>query len=232
MPYIVAALLASALLTVEQCMRQRLWFRVEASFWWLARLVVEAAFALVLTGVLLHLPKDLISLNEVLLGVVAGLAAPRAFGRTQITLWERNLNPVNLAYVRATKPLNELIDEYSAEAQRVYVESVIRPAAKAGDLKPDQIAEAFRRHLAGRRHMTEVERTERLAFITRIQEDSVSDDRKVAALVLRAWEIGAYKALQHLLEPLPRRRYGAITSVKKMIGKTGVDWCTDRKAET
>ena len=130
MPYIVAGLVASALLLVEQCMRQRLWFRVEASVWWLSRLAVEAIFALVLTGVLLHLPKDLISLNEVLLGVVAGLAAPRAFGRTQISLWERNLNPVNLAYVRATKPLNELIDEYSAEAQRVYVESVIRRRRK------------------------------------------------------------------------------------------------------
>jgi hypothetical protein len=232
MPYVVAALVASALLLVEQCFVQHLWFRFDALIWWVLRLTLEAAFAVVLTGVLLGSPKALLSLNGVLLGLVAGIAAPRAFGRVQIRLWNRNLNPVNLAYTRGSKPLNEFIDESSAEAQRVYVETVIRPAARAGDLRPGEIAEAFRRHLAGRRHLTEVELTERLSFISGIEEDTVPDDLKVAALVLRAWQIGAYKALQHMLRPLPRRRYGVISTSKRALSRMGINWCANRGAPT
>lgn len=217
MPYLVAGLLAGGVLVAEQHWRHRLWFTAQASVWWTARIAVEAAFALTLTGMLLHLPKQLISLNAILLGVVAGLAAPRAFGRTQLSIWERNCNLINLAYHRLTRQLDEFIDEHSAEAQRKYVEDVIRPAANAGDLDPDEIAESFRRHLGGRRLMSEVDRTKRIAFITEILDDTVPDDEKVAALVLKAWQIGAYKALQDKLKPLPRRRYGAINTTKGLL---------------
>jgi hypothetical protein len=211
-PYIVAALLAGFLLVAEQHWRQRLWFSAGATAWWAARIAVEAASALALAAALLHVPQQLISLNGIVLGVVAGLAAPRTFGRTQVSIGERNLNPINLAYQRAAQPFDELIDESSAEAQRQYVDDVIRPAAKNGQLNPTEIADAFRKHLGGRHLMREVDRTKRLAFITDIQEDTIPDDEKVALLVLKAWEIGAYKALQDLLKPLPGRRYKFIRS--------------------
>lgn len=222
MPYIVAALMAGVLLVAEQHWRQRLWFKVEAAAWWILRIAVEAAFALALTAALLNVPKQLISLNAIVLGVVAGLAAPRAFGRTQVPIGERNFNPINLAYQRTTQPLDELIDEGSAEAQRRYVDEVIRPAAKAGQLSPTEIAEAFRQHLGGRHLMGEVDRTRRLAFIGEILEDTIPNDEKVALLVLKAWEIGAYRALQDLLKPLPRRRYGAIDTTRSVLGRLGI----------
>jgi hypothetical protein len=221
-PYIVAALVAGVLLVAEQHWRQRLWFKVEAAAWWTVRVVVEGTFALVLAAALLHVPKQLISLNAVVLGVVAGLAAPRAFGRTQVPIGERNFNPINLAYQRITQPLDELIDEGSAEAQRRYVDEVIRPAAKAGQLSPTEIADAFRQHLGGRHLIGEVDRTKRLSFIKDILEDTIPEDEKVAALVLKAWEIGAYKALQDLLKPLPRRRYGAIDTTRRVLGRLGI----------
>lgn len=219
MPYIAAGLVAALLLLAEQLWRQRLWFTFEAVLWWTARVLVEAGIALVLAFGLRQVPAHLLSFNGILLGLVAGAAAPRAFGRTRLTAFERNFNPVNLAYQRVTAPLDEAIDESSAEAQRLYVEEVIRPAADEGRLEADVIAEAFRQHLSGRRLMSSVERTARLSFITEIIEDDVPDDEKVAALVFKAWEIGAYKALQDKLKPLRRRRYGSLKTARSVAAR-------------
>lgn len=209
MPYVVAVLVAGVALLAEQHWRQRLWFTVPALPWWVLRVLAEAAIALALTAALRQVPSSVLSLNGVLLGVVAGLAAPRVFGRTKLALFQHNINIINLAYERVTHPLNELIDQGSAEVQRLYVRDTIRPAAREGRLNPTEIAEAFRQHLSGRHLMSEVERTERLNFIKDILADVIPDDEKVAALVLKAWQIDAYGALQNMLKPLPRRRYGA-----------------------
>lgn len=217
MPYVIGGLTAAAVLLAEQRLRLRLWFTFPALPWWFFRAVVEAALALALVAALRRVPASVISLNGIVLGVVAGLAAPRALGRTQLSVLDRNLNPINLAYQRATVPLDEAIDESSAECQRKYVGQVIFPAAQRGDLDANEIAEAFRQHLGGRRLMSNAERAARLAFINEIMEDNAPHGEKVGALVLKAWEIGAYRALQDKLKPLPRRRYGAPKWVRKIL---------------
>lgn len=210
--------MAAVALFAEQRFSLRLWFTFPALPSWLLRAVVEAALALAVVAALRRVPASVISLNGIVLGVVAGLAAPRALGRTQLSLFDRNFNPVNLAYQRATVGLDQAIDESSAECQRKYVGDVILPAAERGELDAEEIAEAFRQHLGGRRLMNNAERTARLAFINEIMEDDhASPYQKVGALVLKAWEIGAYKALQDKLKPLPRRRYGAPGWVRTIL---------------
>jgi hypothetical protein len=216
-PYIAAAVVAGGLLLAEQIWRQRLWFTFPASAWWAGRLAVEAGIALALTAALRSVPSHILSINGILLGVVAGMAAPRVFGRTQVAIKDHNLNLINLAYVRATEPLDEQIDESSAEVQRQYVNQVIRPAAREGRLNPTDIAQEFIRHLSGRHGMPEADRVARISYIKTILDDTIPDDEKVGALVLKAWEIGAYKALQTMLKPLPRRRYGAKTTAERFL---------------
>jgi hypothetical protein len=208
-PYFVAALVAASALLAEQRWKQRLWFYVPALPWWVLRVLVEAGIAMALTAGVRQVPAKLLTLNGVLLGLLAGLAAPRVFGRTKLPLAQHNLNLINLAYERAAQPLDTLIDQGSAEAQRLFVRDTIRPAARQGQLDPQEIAEAFRQHLSGRHLMSEVERTEKLTYITDILADAIPDDEKVAALVLNAWQIDAYDALRDTLKPLGRRRYGA-----------------------
>jgi hypothetical protein len=215
--YVIAGLTAAAVLVAEQRFRLRLWFTFPALPWWVFRAVVETALALALVAALRRVPASIVSLNGIVLGVVAGLAAPRALGRTQFSVLDRNVNPINLAYQRATVPLDEAIDESSAECQRRYVGQVILPAAERGELNAETIAEAFRQHLSGRHLMSSAERAARLAFINEIMEDSAPDHQKVGALVLKAWEIGAYRALQDELRPLPRRRYGAPAWLRGML---------------
>jgi hypothetical protein len=216
-PYVVAGAVAAGLLLAEQLRRKRLWFWVPATAWWFLRALVEALYAVVLTAVAGHLPDDLISLNGVVLGVIAGIAGPRAFGRGRIPVRGFNVNLIGAAYQRLTGPLDDEIDESSAEVERLYVNEVIRPAAREGKLVPSDIAEAFREHLNGRHLMEEPEMLKRLAYIDKILNDEVDDDKKVAALVFRAYQIGAYRALQDKLKDLPRRRYGAKRTTSKIL---------------
>jgi hypothetical protein len=154
-------------------------------------------------------PEHVLSLNGILLGIIAGLAGPRVFGRIQTPIKGLNTNLIGEAYKRLTKPLDDEIDESSAEVERLYVNAVVRPAAREGKLTPSEIADAFRERLNSRHLMEEPEMLARVAYIDKILADDIEDDRKVAALTYRAYQIGAYPALQDKLKDLPRRRYGA-----------------------
>jgi len=205
------------LLLAEQLRRQHLWYWVPATLWWVLRLIVEVAYALVLTLGLRHLPDNLLDgSGGIFVGIVAGIAGPRVFGRPQLAFHGINFNVINAAYVRLTKPLDEEIDESSAEVERLYINEVVRPAAREGLLVPDDIADDFKQHLSGRRLMSDADRIARLAYIQAILDDEIPDDEKVAALVFRVYQIGAYRALQGRLKPLRRRRYGVKLTAEKI----------------
>lgn len=216
MPYFVAAIVAALLLLVEQHWSERLWFKADALGWWVARAGQEACFAAILAGFLISLPGVSFH-SDLLLGAVAGLAGPRVFGRISLPFRERNLNPINLAYQRVTELCNQCIDESSAEAQRAYVENVITPAVEREELDSKEIAEAFRRHLHGRRLMKDADRSQRLNFITEILNDPISEKEKVAALVFKAWDIGAYSTLEEVVKSLPRGKGRPALTLRKRI---------------
>jgi type II secretory pathway pseudopilin PulG len=219
-PYVVAGLVAAGALLVEQHWQQRLWYTVQASGWWAARLLAEAAWGIALSAALLHLPKHVLAINGIVLGVLAGLAAPRLLGAKALTVRNHNLSFFNLAYKRVTEQSDRMIDSHSAEAQRRYLDEIVRPAVQDGRLQLAAVIHAFREHINGRRGMTNPERAEKLAFIKKVEEDSTDataqQDDNVATLVLRAWEIGAYGALQNVLRDLPRRKYGSRAAVGRV----------------
>jgi hypothetical protein len=119
--------------------------------------------------------------------------------------------------LRLTTPLDDEIDESSAEVERLYVNAVVRPAAREGKIIPSELADAFREHLNSRHLMEEPEMLARVAYIDKILADEIDDDRKVAALTYRAYQIGAYRALQDKLKDLPRRPYGATRTAHKLL---------------
>jgi hypothetical protein len=217
-PYVVAGLVAAGALLVEQHWQLRLWFTFQALGWWLARLATEATWGVALTAVLLHLPKHVLSINGVLLGMVAGLAGPRLLGSKAFVIRSHNFSLFNLAYRRVTDQLDRMIDSHSAEAQRRYLNEIVRPAVQNGHLRLPAVAHAFREHIKGRRGMTNPELAERLAFIDRVEKDTTAqEDENVATLVLQAAQIGVYGALQTVMKGLPRRKYGSRAALASML---------------
>jgi hypothetical protein len=216
MPYLIAAVLAVALLLYEQVFSQRLWFVVPAAGSWLARLACEAGAAIALTLALRHIPKSVLSINGILLGAIAGALGPRGIARLRVPVLSRNVNIINIAFQRLIGPLDDNIDQHSAEAQRVYYGETLRPAAARGDITLAEVAAAFRQHLDGRHGMSDVDREKGLAFIAKVEGDSVPDEDKVVTLVLRAWQIGAYVSMKALLKRLPRRRLGTRPALKRL----------------
>lgn len=217
MPYVVAAAVAVVLLLAEQLRRQHLWYWVPATPWWFLRVCVEGGYALGLTLIFRSIP----GLNDtpgLFVGIVAGIAGPRAVGRPALPIRGLNLNLLNVAYMRATKPLDEWIDESSAEVERLYVNTQVRPRARNGELDADAIANAYREHLEGRHLMDDADRLARFPYIDKIMEDDIDNEQKVAALVFRVYQIGAYGALRDQLRELPRRPYGAKRSVENVLG--------------
>jgi hypothetical protein len=217
---------------VEQHWRLRLWYTVQATGWWVARLLAEAAWGIALTVALLHVPKHVLSINGILLGVLAGAAAPRMFGQKALVLRGHNLSLFNIAYRRVTERSDEMIDSHSAEAQRRYVNEVVRPAVRRGSLPLASVTHAFREHIEGKRSMSDAERAEKLAFIDKVEKDEhANEDEKVATLVLRAWQIGAYGALQTEMKALPRRKYGARVTIGNAMRRFRLGrWLLDRRA--
>ncbi|HZU40006.1 MAG TPA: hypothetical protein VE992_03090 [Solirubrobacteraceae bacterium] len=205
MAYLVAGAAAALALLVEQIWSQRLWFTFSALGFWLIRLIPEAGAGMILTGIVRHVPKGVLSINGILLGAIAGVAAPRV-ARASLPVKDHNVNLFNLAYKRVTEWLDENIDAHSAEAQRVYVNEVVRPAAAAGRIRVNEVSHAFQEHIDGRRGISPVERADRLGWISEIERDEIDDEEKVATLFLRAWQIGAYVSMRGLLKRLPRRR--------------------------
>jgi hypothetical protein len=216
--YVVAGVVAACALLMEQHWQQRLWFTVQASGWWTFRLLAEATWGVALTATLLHLPKHVLSINGIVLGVVAGLAAPRLLGQKELQIKGHNLSLFNLAYRRVTERADDMIDSNSAEAQRRYLGAVVRPAVLRGDLPLGSVVDAFREHIKGRRGMTDAERTTKLLRIDKVEKDeTATEEDMVCSLVLQAWQIGAYGALQNLMKELPRRKYGTRVAVGNLL---------------
>jgi hypothetical protein len=222
MAYIIAAAVAAMMILGELYYVRRYWWTVPATGAWTARLAIDAAAALIVTAGLRHVPSKDLTIGPVVLGIVAGLGAPRLIFRMPFPTPAHNYNPFGLGYERLVAPIDQTIDEHSAEAQRIYVRDVLRPYVQAGHLRLAEVEAAFRQHIQGRHGWSEVEQAKRLVFIDDIVNDGASSEvDKVLTLVFRAWQIGAYAALQHLLEPLPRRGYGTRRTLEKIRARIG-----------
>lgn len=207
MTYIVAALVGGLAMLAELQFHNRYWFTLGAAGWWGLRILLDAALGVLLAIGLRHLPDNTFSAEPVVMGIVAGLAAPRVVARYSLPVGVRNVNVINVAYQRAAKEIDDNIDQLSAEAQREYCDGAVKPAALNGQLGLDAVATAFRDHIRGRRGFSPVDQAEKFEFIRLIvDDDGASDVEKVAVLILKAWEIGAYASMKSLLAPLPRRR--------------------------
>lgn len=208
-PYIVAGVVATAILFGQYRWHDHLWFDKSATLWWIGRLVIEAAAGAGAVGLAkgvagvadLNLSGDVDSLAT---GVLAGIAAPRIMSG-QLPVGERNFNPLAHAYDRLRGPFDEHIDEASADAQREWVQSKVEPAARDGNLVPEQIGDAFKQTLHGRRLMGDADRVDAIQFVDEVLADSVPDEKKVAILVLRSQQLGTYRSMRKFVRDLPGR---------------------------
>lgn len=204
--FIVAGLVAAAILLGEYIWHDRLWFDPGAVGWWVGRLLVEAAAGAAAIGVTRGLTASNLvgDVDGLVTWVLAGIAAPRIV-RGQLPIAGRNLNPLAHAYERLRGPFDEHIDEASGDAQREWVESRVEPAVRAGRLTPAEVGDAFKRTLHGRRLMTDADQLSAIQFVNEVLDDSVSDEEKVGTLVLRAQRLGTYRSMQKLVGSLPGR---------------------------
>jgi hypothetical protein len=223
--YVAAGVVAAAALWYEFIWVQRYWYTISGSLYWAGRLVIEAAAGLILITGLRRIPESALSVNGIVLGVIAGASAPR-IARVPAVVKSHNLNVFNLAYDRLNGPLENNIDEHSTQAQRDYCREHVRPAVIAGQLRLSDITAALREHVNGRHRMTDAERENALRFIADIEADSSTEEDKVVALVMRSWQIGAYVSMRRQLDPLPRRKYGwekAKADARRFFGRRAKD---------
>jgi hypothetical protein len=180
--------------------------RAGANRWWTLLLLLEG-----LSGVAVAAGLDVGSgaSTGVLAGLGSGLAGPAATRLRFVTVGKgESAQPIGLATLidPLRAELERRIDQCGAAEQTRWINGDVRPAIRDAHLTPQEVADWLGGYITSSISLPPSERIAEVKFLQATADDATSYEKKIRTMVLRACYLGAYKAIDKLLEEAQRRK--------------------------